>query len=156
MLIGLVGIVLPVLPGIGLMWLAVLVYALFDRFATIDAATFAVLTLLAVLGLSADLWMSQLGARTGGASGWTLVIGVITGVIGAIVGLVFLGIGAIPGAIVGALLGVTLAEWYRYQNWRKALKAAGGWLGGCALSWGVRIVIGVLMILIFTWQALKG
>ena len=44
MLIGLAGTILPAVPGIGLIWGAALVYAIIERFATIDPLTFAVLT----------------------------------------------------------------------------------------------------------------
>jgi len=156
MAVGLVGVILPVVPGIGFIWLVVLVYAIAERFATIDPLTFAALTVLGAIGFSADLWMSQAGAKIGGASVWSLLAGLVLGAIGAIVGLIFLGVGAIPGAIVGAIAGVVLAEWYRRRDWREAFKAGGGWLVGCTLSGGVQFTIGVLMILLFIWQALKG
>ena len=156
MIIGLIGIILPVLPGAGFIWLVALVYAIAERFTTIDPITFAVLTVLAAVGVSADLWMSHAGAKVGGASVWSLVAGLALGAVGAIVGLAFLGIGALPGAIVGAVLGILLAEWYRRKDWREAFKAAGGWLVGCTLSRGVQFLVAILMILIFVWQVLRG
>ncbi|RLC60255.1 MAG: hypothetical protein DRI80_11155 [Chloroflexota bacterium] len=156
MIVGLIGVILPVVPGVGFIWLVVLVYAVAEHFATIDPITFAVLTVLGAIGFTADLWMSQVGAKVGGASVWSLLAGLVLGAIGAIVGLVFLGIGAVPGAIVGAIAGVILAEWYRRKDWREAFKAGGGWLVGCTLSGGVQFLVAILMILIFVWQALKG
>ncbi len=156
MVIGLVGVILPVVPGVGLIWLVVLVYAIAERFTTIDPITFTILTALGAVGFTADLWMSQMGAKVGGASIWSLLAGVVLGAIGAIVGLAFLGVGAVPGAILGAVAGIFLAEWYRRKDWRQAFKAGGGWLIGCTLSGGVQFLIATLMILIFTWQALKG
>ncbi|RLC89466.1 MAG: hypothetical protein DRI79_06850 [Chloroflexi bacterium] len=156
MIVGLIGVILPVVPGVGFIWLVVLVYAVAEHFATIDPITFAVLTVLGAIGFTADLWMSQVGAKVGGASVWSLLAGLVLGAIGAIVGLVFLGIGAVPGAIVGAIAGVILAEWYRRKDWREAFKAGGGWLVGCTLSGGVQFLVAILMILIFIWQALKG
>ena len=156
MFVGLVGVILPVVPGVGFIWIVVLIYAIAERFATIDPFTFAVLTILGAIGLSADLWMSQTGAKVGGASVWSILAGLVVGAIGAIVGLAFLGVGAVPGAIVGAILGVVLAEWYRRKDWRQAFKAAGGWLIGCTLSGGVQFLIAILMILIFVWQVSRG
>lgn len=156
MIVGLIGVILPVVPGVGFIWLVVLVYAVAEHFATIDPITFAVLTVLGAIGFTADLWMSQVGAKVGGASVWSLLAGLVLGAIGAIVGLVFLGVGAVPGAIVGAIAGVILAEWYRRKDWREAFKAGGGWLVGCTLSGGVQFLVAILMILIFVWQALKG
>jgi uncharacterized protein YqgC (DUF456 family) len=156
MIVGLVGVILPVVPGVGFIWLVLLVYAIAERFATIDPITFTFLTLLGAIGFSADLWMSQLGAKAGGASIWSLLAGLLLAAIGAVLGLAFLGIGAAPGAIIGAVLGVVLAEWYKRKDWREALKAGGGWLVGCTLSGGVQFLVAILMIVVFVWQALKG
>jgi len=154
MIVGLIGVILPVVPGVGFIWIVVLVYAIAERCATIDPITFTVLTILGAIGLTADLWMSQVGAKVGGASVWSLLAGLVLGAIGAIVGLAFLGVGAVPGAIVGAVAGIILAEWYKRKDWREAFKAGGGWLIGCTLSGGVQLLIAILMILIFVWQAL--
>lgn len=156
MVIGLIGVILPVVPGVGFIWIVVLVYAIAEQFATIDPLTFAVLTVLGAIGFSADLWMSHAGAKIGGASVWSLLAGFVLGAIGAILGLAFLGIGAVPGAMVGAVLGVLLAEWYQRRDWNEAFKVVGGWLIGCTLSGGVQFLIATLMILIFVWQTLKG
>ncbi len=156
MIVGLLGIVLPVLPGLLLIWLVALIYAIAEGFATIDPITFVILTILAVTGYTANLWMGQLGAKAGGASFKSVLAGTVLGIIGALIGLLGLGIGAVPGGIIGALLGVFLAEWYQRKDWREALKAGGGWLAGCVLSSGVQLVLAALMILIFVWQALKG
>jgi len=156
MVVGLIGVILPVIPGVGFVWLAVLAYAIAEHFATIDPISFTALTVLGAIGVSADLWMTQLGAKVGGASVGSLLAGVLLGLVGAIVGFVFLGVGAIPGAILGAILGVFLAEWYRRRDWREAFKAGGGWLVGCTLSGVVQLLIALLMIVIFVWQVLRG
>jgi uncharacterized protein YqgC (DUF456 family) len=156
MAIGLIGVILPVVPGVGLIWIVILIYALAERFATIDWITFAVLTVLGAIGVSADLWMSQVGAKAGGASPWSLLVGLLLGGIGAIVGSLFFGIGAIPGAIIGAVVGVVIAEWHRREDWNEAFRVGGGWLAGCALSGVVQLIIAILMVLIFVWQALRG
>ena len=156
MIVGLLGVILPIVPGVGFIWIVALVYAIAERFATIDPITFTVLTLLGAAGVSADLWMSQVGAKAGGASLASMLAGLALAAIGAIVGLFFLGIGAIPGAIVGAILGVFAAEWYRHKDWKEAFKASGGWLVGCTLSGGVQFLIAILMMLIFTWQVFRG
>jgi hypothetical protein len=156
MVVGLIGIILPIIPGVGFVWLAMLGYAIAEQFTTIDPISFTVLTILGAIGVSADLWMSQVGAKIGGASIWSLLSGVLLGLIGAIVGFVFLGIGAVPGAILGAILGVFLAEWYRRKDWREAFKAGGGWLVGCTLSGVVQLLIALLMMVIFVWQVFRG
>jgi hypothetical protein len=64
MVVGLVGTLVPVLPGVELIWLAALVYAIAERFATIDPLTFAALTAL-----------EHLGQPPGQPSGWGIVAG---------------------------------------------------------------------------------
>ena len=156
MLIGMIGVILPVVPGVGFIWIVVVIYAIAERFATIDPITFSVITILGAIGVSADLWMSQIGATAGGASPLSLLAGALLGAVGSLVGLLFFGVGAIPGAIIGALAGVVIAEWHRREDWREAFKAGGGWLAGCALSGIVQFIVATLMILIYVWQVLKG
>ncbi len=156
MFVGVIGVILPVVPGVGFIWIAVLIYAIAERFAAIDAITFTILTVLGVIGFTADLWMTQVGAKAGGASPLSLLVGFLLGVVGALAGAIFLGVGAIPGAIVGAIAGVIIAEYHRREDWNEALKAGGGWAAGCLLSGGVQFLIAILMIFIFVWQVLRG
>jgi uncharacterized protein YqgC (DUF456 family) len=156
MSVGLLGVLLPLVPGVGFIWLVSLIYALAEGFATIDPLTFTVLTILGALGFTADLWMSQVGAKVGGASIWSLLAGLLLGAIGALVGLVYLGVGAGPLAVVGAVLGIVLSEWYRRKNLRAAIRAGGGWLIGCTVAGLLQLLIGALMMLVFAWQARAG
>ena len=156
MVIALLGVFVPIIPDIALIWLVALVYAIAERFASIDPLTFAALTFLAALGITAEFWMSQAGAKISGASIWSILAGIALSVVGAILGLVFLGIGAVPGALLGAVLGLVLAEWYQRRQWQETLKVVGGWLVGYLLSVGVQLYIGALMILIFVWQVIRG
>ena len=70
MVVGLLGVLLPVVPGVGLMWAVILVYAIMERFATIDPLSFAALTVLGLMGATSDLWLSLLGAKVGGDGNW--------------------------------------------------------------------------------------
>ncbi len=155
LIIGLIGVILPVIPGVGFIWIVILIYAILERFATIDLLTFGVLTILGAIGVTADVWMTQVGAKAGGASPWSLLVGLLLGVVGAVIGTLFV-VGTIPGAIIGAIAGVVIAEYHRREDWNEALKSGGGWAAGCLLSGAVQLVIAILMILIFVWQALRG
>ncbi len=155
LIIGLIGVILPVIPGVGFIWIVILIYAILERFATIDLLTFGVLTILGAIGVTADVWMTQVGAKAGGASPWSLLVGLLLGVVGAVIGTLFV-VGTIPGAIIGAIAGVVIAEYHRREDWNEALKSGGGWAAGCLLSGAVQLVIAIVMILIFVWQALRG
>lgn len=156
MIIALLGIFVPILPDIILIWFVILIYAIAEGFVTIDPLTFIVLTSLGALGFSAEFWMSQAGAKVSGASTWSIVAGILLGAVGAVIGLIFFGIGAVPGALLGALVGLVLAEWYRRRDWRETLRVVGGWLAGYLASVVVQLSIGIWMILIFVWQVLRG
>ncbi len=154
MVIGLIGTLIPVLPGVELIWLAALVYAIAERFTTIDPLTFAALTVLAAIGITANIWASHLGSRLGGASWQALLAGLGLGAAGFIIGLFVGGIGAVPGGLVGALAGVLLVEYQRRKDWRAAARAGTGWLAGCLLSGLIQMILGIMMILLFIWQGL--
>jgi len=153
MLIGLAGTILPAVPGIGLIWIAALVYGIVERFATIDPLTFAVLTLLAAVGIGSDLLLSHAGSKLAGASWQALIAGFVLGAAAFVLALIFGGIGALPAAIIGTVTGIVLIEFRRQRSWREALKAGGGWLVGCLASRAVQFVIALMMIAIFVWQA---
>lgn len=149
MFISLLSVLLPFVPGVALIWLVALIYAIADGFKNIDPVTMIVLSLIAIPGITADIWVSSLGAKVGGASLW----GIGASLLGAVVGfLVF----TLPGAIIGSLVGLIAVELLRADDWRQALKASGGWIVGWLVSAGVQIIIGLIMIAIFWWQARGG
>lgn len=149
MLVGLIGIVVPVLPGTVLIFLAALIYAVVEGFRTVGWPTLLVLGLLMIAATSADLWAGIAGAKIGGAGGWS----VLAGLAGGLVGFVVLNL---PGAILGAVLGVLLSEMLRLGDWKKALKAGGGWAVGWVLSVILQLSLGLAMVAIFIWQVVRG
>jgi uncharacterized protein YqgC (DUF456 family) len=149
MLVGVIGTALPVLPGTVLIFVGALLYALVEGFQAVGWPTLLILGLLTIVATSADIWASSVGAKVGGASGWSVLFGLIGGAAGL---LLF----SLPGAILGALLAVLLAEIVRQNDWRKALKAGSGWAIGWALSTFLQVTIGIVMIAIFVWQVVQG
>ena len=148
-LIGLIGTVLPIIPGTILIFAGALLYALVDGFQVVGWPTLVVLGVLAVVATTADLWASSIGAKIGGASGWSVVIGLLAGLVGFV-------IFTLPGAIIGAILGVLLTEIVRVGDWRQALKAGSGWVVGWILSTVVQLGIGLIMVAILVWQVVQG
>lgn len=149
MLVGLIGIVLPIIPGTILIFVVAVIYALIERFQAVGWPTLVVLGLLAAVATSADIWASSVGAKMSGASGWSVIVGLVAGLAGFVVF-------SLPGAIFGAILGVLLTEIIRLGDWRQALKAGSGWLLGWVLSTVVQLVIGLIMVAIFVWQVAGG
>jgi uncharacterized protein YqgC (DUF456 family) len=149
MLIGIIGTVLPVIPGTLLIFLAALIYALLEGFQVVGWPTLVILGLLTIVATTADIWASSVGAKMGGASGWSVLVGLIGGLVGFI-------LFTLPGAIVGALLGVLLTEIVRVGDWRQALKAGSGWVVGWILATVTQLGIGLVMLAIFVWQIRQG
>lgn len=147
MLVGLIGIVLPIIPGTVVIFVAALIYALIDGFQSVGWPTLVILGLLTIVATTADLWASTVGARIGGASGWSIVVGLAGGLVGFVVF-------SLPGAIIGAIVGVLLTEIIRVGDWRQAVKAGSGWVLGWVLSTVVQLAIALTMVAIFLWQVL--
>jgi len=148
-IVGLIGTVVPGIPGTILIFLGALLYAFLEGFQSVGWPTLVVLGLLTVVSTTADVWATSVGARLGGASGWSIVGGMVGGLVGL---LVF----TLPGAIVGALVGVLAVEILRARDWRKALKASGGWAVGWILATVLQAGIGLVMAVIFVWQVMRG
>lgn len=149
MFVGLIGTVVPVIPGTVLIFLAALVYALLEGFQAIGWPTLLVLALLTVVATTADLWVSSIGAKLGGASGWSVLVGFLGGLVGFV-------LFTLPGAIIGAVLGVLLVELIRLGDLRRALKAGSGWAIGWALATVLQLGIALIMVAIFVWQITQG
>ena len=130
MLTGIVGSVIPVLPDVVLIWGAGLVYGLAVGWGTWGPWLFAGMTILGVLALLAEVWMSGAGARAGGASIWGILAGFALGA----VGLIFF---TPIGGFVGLLLGTFLVEYLRLGDRQLALKA----VFGAGLGFGVSFVV---------------
>ncbi len=139
MAIGIGGTIIPVLPGLWLIWAAGLVYGLMAGFGTFGPWLFALMTLLAIGGTIITFVMGQQGAAKAGASRWSSLGGLVGGVIGFFV---------IPvvGFIVGGLLGIFLVEWYRLKDNQAAWLTTKGAIIGLGKGALVEILIAFIMV----------
>jgi hypothetical protein len=149
-LVGLVGVVLPVLPGTLLVWLSVFFFYLVERalgFAAIDPISFGVITVLALVAGTSDIWLPLLGSRRGGSSKRAMAAGLLGGLIGT-----FLLPIPLLGTVVGYAAGVLLGEYQKHGDWDKALRAGAGGLAGWGLATVLQLVTGFIILIIFVWQ----
>ena len=127
MIIGALGVVLPVLPGIPLAWLGLYIYALATGFEEISVTVIVVFFILMALSLVLDFLAPLLGAKKYRAS----ALGVIGAFVGTIVGLFVLGFwGIILGPLAGAFLGELIASGKPKQAFGSAVGAFLGLVAG--------------------------
>lgn len=168
MLVGLLGSVLPGLPGVPLIFLSALLHAYYTGFEIVGGWVVALLGVFAALAMVADFIGTSYGARRFGASNWGMFGGAVGGLAGAAVGFLFLGIGSLFGLILGTIGGVFAGEYIRRQrrqsneseepseevpfsrgDWQRASRAAGGVLIGYVVSAISQGLLGVASVIIF-------
>ena len=166
MAVGLIGSVVPGLPGVTLIFLSALLYAILTDFQTVGAAILVILFVFAALAFLADFFATSYGARRFGASNWGTVGGAIGGIIGALAGLLLAGIGSLFGLILGTIAGVFIGEYLKStrqdeqeatatgSDWRRASHAAGGVLVGYLASAVIQGLLGLASVVVFVLAVL--
>lgn len=140
MIIGFVGIIVPFIPDIILIFLGALVYGLYTDFTVISGSIIIVFALLTILAFLIDVIASILGAKTQKAS----IYGQIGAVVGALFGLFTSGI---FGIIIGPVLGVVIFEIiFAQKKLNQAAKAGLGALLGFVFGSLFKIVLAAFMI----------
>ncbi len=149
MLVGLAGVVLPIIPGVPIIFGAALLYALLTGFSTISGQTLIVFAILTVASMVLDWAASVMGVKKMGGS----YAGMIGAFIGMIVGLLLPGVGII-GFIIGAFVGAYAMELLINKDSRVALRAGLGSFLGFLAGGLMKFVIGAIIIGVFIWQVL--
>jgi uncharacterized protein YqgC (DUF456 family) len=145
-IVGIIGTFVPALPGIPVIWAAMLVYGLVERFREITP-TFLVITFLVVAGCQvAEQYARAWGARKYGAG----KAGAWGAVVGSIAGLFFMPIGLVVGPFLGAMLFELIAG----RTTREAVLAGWGGLVGVLGSVAVNVVVGIGLTLAFVFKVL--
>ena len=145
-IVGLLGCVLPIIPGPPLSFLGILILH-FTKFGESEYTTNFLLTLafiaiiVTVLDYIVPIWgTKKFGGTKAGMWGAT---------IGMIIGMIFLGpLGLILGPLVGAIIGETI----KGANNRDAFRAGIGAFVGFLLGVGLKLAASIYM----TWHFIKG
>jgi uncharacterized protein YqgC (DUF456 family) len=129
--VGLVGIVVPLIPGILLVFGAIAVWAVVENNVTGWVTLGVVAALVAASTLIKYLWPMR-RMRAADVSTWSLVAGAVLGIVGFFV---------IPlvGLVIGFVLGVYLAELSNRRDQRLAWTSTKHAVKGVALSVGVEL-----------------
>jgi uncharacterized protein YqgC (DUF456 family) len=113
---GLIGCVLPVIPGVPVSYLSLIVLSLAKDWEPFSTPFLAVMGGLTILTLVLDYAVPAIGAKKVGATKW----GIWGSVLGMIIGLIFF-----PpfGLFIGGFLGAMAGELYAGRSGDQALKA---------------------------------
>ena len=143
--LGLVGVVLPAIPGLPMLWLGVLIYGWATGFQAVTVGTVVLTGIIALVGMALDFLAGVLGAKTFGAS-WYGVLGAL---LGGIIGFV---VTSVPGLFVGSFIGAWLGEYLKYQRTSSATMAGFGTITGIIFGMVLKIIFALLIIGIFVWK----
>jgi len=141
MLAGLIGSLLPVLPGTPLVLVAAVGHRLYFGAASVSNTILIILVALTLISILFDFLAGMLGARKFGAT-WR---GMVGAVMGGIVGLFF----SLPGIILGPFLGAMLFEMLGDKEFKQAVHAGMGATAGLLLGIAGKFALGVVMITLF-------
>ena len=148
MLAGLVGAIVPFLPGAPLIFAGALLYAIATDFTPIGAGRLTILAVVGVLAWALEHVAGVVGARSAGGSR----AAVIGAMLGMIAGVIVAPVGLLLGPIVGAIAGELMAGRAPGPSVRSGLGAALGVLTGVVAHFALALV----MIALFVWWVWRG
>jgi uncharacterized protein YqgC (DUF456 family) len=120
--VGIIGTVLPAMPGSTLVLAGLVMAAWLEDFAHVGTTPIVILVLLTALTYAADFAASALGVKRVGASRRAI----IGAALGALVGLFF----GLPGLLLGPFVGAAVGEYSVHRDPEQAGRAGfGAWLG---------------------------
>lgn len=126
-LLGLLGSVLPVLPGPPLSFIGLFLFALIQKFSPPLTPTLMLMLLLMTIAVTVvDYLLPLIGAKRYGTSKW--------GILGSIGGMMIGALLSPFGMILGAMIGAILVEWLVSRKEKQALKAGLGIFIGSLLG----------------------
>jgi uncharacterized protein len=143
LLVGLFGLIMPVFPGLVIMWLGTLVYALIQNAAGKmtgwDWFAFVIITLLMIVGNIADNIIIARKMRDQYIPWGSILLAFAAGIVASIFFTPIIGLIAAP-------LGLFLAELRRLKNRDDAIKSTKAYMIGWGWAFGARFIIGITMI----------
>jgi uncharacterized protein YqgC (DUF456 family) len=146
--VGLVGSVVPALPGVVLILAGTVVHAIATDFDPIGPGRLVILAVLMAVAYGLDYAAGALGVKRFGGSGWA-----VTGaVVGALVGLFF----GVPGLLLGPLVGSLAAEYAYTRQLSTSARAAFGTVVGLLVGAVAKIGLALTMIALFLFWVWRG
>lgn len=139
--VGLVGIVLPALPGHILILAGLVLAAWADDFSRVGIGMLVLIGAIGAASYGVDFAAAALGAKHMGASKRAMV----GAALGTVAGLFF----GFVGVVVGPLLGAVIGELTQHRDWKRVGKAGmAAWIG-FAIGTAVKVAIAFVMLGLF-------
>ncbi len=142
MLLGLVGLIVPIFPGLTVMWLATAVYAFVEaanlKMDWIDWTLFALITILMIAGNIIDNIIIAKKMRDVKIPWRSIVISYVAGILASIFFTPLIGLVASPFALFGA-------EYLRLRDRKQAVTSTKAYLTGWGWAFAARFSIGIVM-----------
>lgn len=147
MLLGLLGVFLPLLPGMPLLFAGMLLAAWLDDFAHVGVPTLVALAVLTLVAWLVEALASVWGVKRAGASGMAIAGAGIGALLGLFAGL--------PGLILGPIVGAVCGEYLARRDQRTAARAgiAAGIGFLVAIVAKLAIAVTMLVVFAFAWLA---
>lgn len=139
--LGFAGLILPLVPGIPLVFAGLVLLAWAENFAYVGWLTLSLLGVLALLSYGIDLLASALGARKFGASPRA----VAGAALGALAGLFF----GLPGIVLGPFVGAVIGEFSQRATLKAAAHAGVGATLGLLFGALLKIALAFSMLGVF-------
>jgi uncharacterized protein YqgC (DUF456 family) len=150
LLAGLAGLLIPVFPGLTIMWLGTLVYAIVEavngNMTWVDWVLFALITILMIGGNIVDNIIIAKHVRDKNVPWSSILWAFAAGIAASIAFTPLVGMIASP-------VGLYLAEWRRLKDKQAAMANTKAWMTGWGWSLAARVGIGVVMILFWALWA---
>ena len=142
MVAGIVGVLLPVFPGLPVILAAGLWWTVADGGGPVRWAVFAVMAVLLAVGMTAKYVLPARSAAARGAPFVTLVVGAV----GAVIGFFVI---PIVGLVVGFVVGIYLAELARLRAAGRAWDSTRATLVAIGIGMLIELTAGLLMFAVW-------
>lgn len=143
MAIGILGTLIPIVPGIGLVWFAAIAWGALVGFGIVGVISMTLITALAVAGVFLGLRIPHRAATTEGLSRIGLVVGIAVAIVFAI---------ALPlvGAPIGFVVGVWLVRMRDTRDaaaaWRSTVRTTIALVQASAAQFAVAVLMSLVWV----------
>jgi len=141
--VGFVGLFIPILPGIVFIFAGLLLGAWIDHFTLVSQTTMVIIGMIALVAWAVDLFASYFTAKKAKASKLALIgtlVGALLGILGGVVGL-----------IIGPIIGAAVGEYISRQNTGDATRVGIAAGLGFVLALAVKLVLAIIVLSIFAY-----